>query len=450
MGEDSSNIAPIGLVFLAAMTVLTWCLPRRRAILPLLITICYMPLGQMFVVAGLHFQLLRILLLVGLCRVLSRGENRDLIVTKIDKLFIWWVAITLLMGTMTGSFITKCGTIYDAVGAYFLLRCWMRNTEDLVEILRFAGWMILPLALSMIVEKFTRRNIFAVFGGVSPITELREGTLRCQGAFRHPILAGTYAATLFPFFVGLWFQRGKFRRAAVVGACSATIATCASGSSGALLAAVSALIGFALWPMRHQMRTFRWSLVALIVALAALMQAPVWFLIARVSELFGGTGWHRSYVIDQAIKHFNEWWLVGTAYTAHWAPAGQVLPSDPNNMDITNHYVAEGINGGVLKLGLFMAMIVQGYKIVGAHSRRRSSPVSFQILAWSVGVTLTAHCVSFISISYFDQIVVMWYWLLAILSMLATPTAIAEVQGISMRPATAVPKRQMQRVEAFF
>lgn len=427
------------------MAVLIWSLPRRRAVLPLLITVSYMPLGQMFVVAGLHFQLLRILLLLGVCRVFLRGENKQLVVTKLDKLFMWWVAVSLVMGMFTGTFITKAGTMYDAIGSYFLLRCWMRTTDDIRDILKFAGWMILPLALSMIVEKFTRRNIFAVFGGVLPVTELREGTLRCQGAFRHPILAGTYAATFFPLFVGLWFQRGKYKMAALVGAASATIATGASGSSGALLAAVSAVVGFALWPMRHNMRTFRWSLIGLVVVLAIMMQAPIWYLIARVSELFGGTGWHRSYLIDQAIRHFNEWWLVGTSFTAHWAPSGQVLPTDPNNMDITNHYVAEGINGGILKLGLFIAMIVQGYKAVGRFTARgRGYPVSLQILAWSVGVTLTAHCVSFISISYFDQIVVMWYWMLAIFSTLITPSAITEVQSLANRAVAPVRRRPLQ------
>lgn len=32
---------------------------------------------------------------------------------------------------------------------------------------------------------------------------------------------------------------------------------------------------------------------------------------------------------------------------------------------------------------------------------------------WTLGVTLFAHCLSFISVTYFDQIIVLWYWLLA-------------------------------------
>jgi len=137
----------------------------------------------------------------------------------------------MLMGTLLGQFVTRSGIVYDAVGAYFLFRCWLRSVDDVVEIVRFLGWMIVPLAVSMLIEKLTSRNIFAVLGGVPPVTEVREGTLRCQGAFRHPILAGTYGATLMPIFGGLWFQGLRYKRVAVFGFVSAAIVAVAAGSS---------------------------------------------------------------------------------------------------------------------------------------------------------------------------------------------------------------------------
>jgi hypothetical protein len=44
------------------------------------------------------------------------------------------------------------------------------------------------------------------------------------------------------------------------------------------------------------------------------------------------------------------------------------------------------------------------------------------MLIWSLGVCLFGHCVSFLSISYFDQMIVMWYWLLAVISVLSLPS----------------------------
>src|SRR5438477_7514135 len=116
MVQNSSNLTAIGVLFLAAMGVLTWALPRRHALIPLLITTCYMPLGQVFVVAGLHFPLFRILLLVGVCRVLTRGEAAGLELTRQDKIFFCWAAATLLIGTLTqpsfDRFINRSGDVY--------------------------------------------------------------------------------------------------------------------------------------------------------------------------------------------------------------------------------------------------------------------------------------------------------------------------------------------------
>jgi hypothetical protein len=423
--SNSGGLSGLGLLFLLVVGAMTWGLPRQKALVPILITTGYMPLGQMLVIAGFHFQILRILLIVGWCRVWSRKESKDLILTRLDRLFIWWALASLILGTLAKlspeRFFNLCGDGFNAVGTFFLFRCWIREVGEVIAIVRFLAVMITPLALSMVVEKSTAHNIFSVFGGVPEITVVREGKLRCQGAFMHPILAGTYAATLFPFFVGLWFAGGRDRRRATIGACSAAVVTVAANSSGALLALVFAVIGFACWRIRRHMRLLRWGIVLTVLALAMVMKAPVWYLIARVSDITGGTGWHRAYLIDQAVNHFDEWWLVGTTYTAHWAPAGQVLAVDRNNMDITNHYIAEGVHGGILKLGLFIAMIVFGYKTIG---RWMKTPAMLKLpqgmFIWSLGVCLLTHCVSFISVCYFDQIITMWYLLLAVISMLAS------------------------------
>ncbi len=440
LDHDGSGVKPLGLVFLICMVVLTWKLPRRSAVFPLLITTCYMPLGQMFVIGGLHFQFFRVVLLTGCLRVMSRNERNDWKINYFDKVFIWWVVATLVLGTLAeftmDRFINRAGEVINALGAYFLIRCWMRKFDDAVHVVRFLAVMIVPLAISMLVEKITMRNIFAVFGGVPEFTGVREGKLRCQGAFRHPILAGTYGVTAFPLFVGLWCLDPRARKRALIGALCTIVVTVAASSSGALLALMSEILGLMLWRTRQHMQLIRRSVVVVLVLLAMTMKAPVWYLFARLSEIAGGTGWYRSYLIDQAVVHFNEWWLVGSTYTAHWAPAGELTVGSPNNMDIVNHYVAEGLGGGIVKLGLFVTMIVIGYKTVGRWTRVVGELlVSQKFFVWSLGVCLFGHCVSFMSVSYFDQIIVMWYWLLAVMSLLIAqyPTILqtnpATVQG---------------------
>src|ERR1041385_5022430 len=94
--QDASNINPVALAFLVVMAGLAWCLPRRFAVCPLLIMTCLIPLGQNVVLFGLNFQFFRILLLVSLARVVVKGELARMAWNRADKLFVWWVIVSLV------------------------------------------------------------------------------------------------------------------------------------------------------------------------------------------------------------------------------------------------------------------------------------------------------------------------------------------------------------------
>jgi hypothetical protein len=423
MEEAASSLTTLGAVFLVVTSLLTLALPRRFAVLPLLATVCYMPLGQVVMVAGLHFYIMRLLVFVGLVRVVCRKEYVGLGASTLDKLFLAWALLTVVLGTLckptTEVLINRLGGFYNAAGVYFIARCWVRETAEVIAIVRAVALLLAPMGALMLVEKFTGRNIFSVFGGVPEITMVREGHVRCQGAFRHPILAGTFGATMFPLLVGLWFQEGQKKWLVALALLSAvTVAVCAS-SSGALLTLVLGGVCFLFWKLRHSLRVIRWGTVVLLFVVALLMDAPFWHLPARLSSVLGGTGWHRGYLIDQTISHVGEWWLVGTTYTAHWAPGGDVMPLDPDNMDITNQYVLEAVRGGLVKLGLYLVIIVQCFKILGRQIQGAGARPE-GLLWWGVGVSLLTHCFSFLSVTYFDQLSVIWFWLLAVIARAAS------------------------------
>jgi hypothetical protein len=420
--QEASSVTPLAAVAVIVMAYLIWTLPRRYAVCPLLVMTCLMPLGQQLVLLGLHFPLFRLLLLVGVCRVSARGETKRLKWTQVDKLFVWWVVVTIVAGSLSKPsmelLVNRLGDAYNAAGCYFFVRCVVLDFEDLIVGVCTLAIVCLPMAALMLVEKSTGHNLLSVFGGVPEITQVRDGKLRCQGAFRHPILAGTFGATQFPLFVALWFYQRKYRLLALSASIAGVVIVVCASSSGALMALASALGGLVLWKRRKSLRLVRRGAVAVTIGFALIMQAPVWYLIAKLGNVFGGDGWHRAWLIDQAVSHFNEWWLFGTTYTAHWGPAGEVITTDPNMMDITNHYVMEGVKGGILKLGLFVVIIVVCFKGLGRVLRTESpkSPAGF--LIWSLGVALFAHCVSFLSITYFDQIIIVWFWLLAVIASL--------------------------------
>jgi hypothetical protein len=289
----------------------------------------------------------------------------------------------------------------------------------------FFAIIIVPLATTMIIEKYTGRNLFSVFGGVPEVTMVRpehEGAtfltrIRCQGPFRHPILAGTFGAVLMPFFMSLWFNRGISKVMAIIGIVSASIITVAAASSGPILAYICVVGGFLIWPLRRNMRLVRWSIVSVLIGLQLFMKDPIWYIFAHISGVMGGTGWHRSALIHQAITHFREWWLVGTTYTRHWLATG--VSSDPNMTDITNQYIWEGVSGGIVKLILFVTIIVMSYKSVGLSLHAmENEPFPKKIIIWATGISLTAHVVTFLSVVYFDQMIVFWYMILAMIAAL--------------------------------
>jgi hypothetical protein len=306
------------------------------------------------------------------------------------------------------------GEVYNALGCYFFVRSVVLDSEDIMMGVRTLAWACLPLAFCMLIEKLTTHNLFHVFGGVGDLSEVRDGHLRAQGAFRHPILAGTFGATQIPLFAVLWTQGGKWRWLAGAGCVAACVIVVAASSGGALMAMLVALIGVPLWLWRKHLRLLRRGALVGIVVMAVMMNAPIWNLFDRLSSLTGGTGWYRSYLIGQAVSHFNEWWLFGTTYTAHWVPWGDLpLPGQPNMADITNHYIMEGVKGGIWKLALFVLIIVRSYRLLGRRLQSEGQEDTGAFLAWSLGVAMFAHCLSFTSVHYFDQTILMWYWLLA-------------------------------------
>ena len=437
MDQSSSTVNPLALIFLLVMCLMVLSSHRRKAVGALLVTAAFIPLGQQLVVGGLHLYFQRILILAGLCRLIMRHEMADFKMTNVDKCLLAWMFIGFSCELMRGASAETFGHLYDTLGIYILIRTLTKDADDVLAHLRVLAVLGTTVGICMAFEAMTHRNPFFVFGGVPEFTSQRGDRFRCQGSFHHPILAGTFGATLVPLLIGFWKDKDRRSWLTVLGMIGALITTVASASSGPLLTFIAAVIGFCFWPIRHQMQLFRRGMVLLILALAMVMKAPVWFLIGKVSGLVGGGGYYRSYLIDEFIRHFSQWWLIGTSYTANWAGAGigTVLSSNPNMVDITNHYIAQGVEGGILGLGFFLAAIVGCFKTIGFYMRGGQELEIHRVLLWSFGVCLAAHCTAFISISYFDQINVFWFWLLAIIA--AMPMWIASKVTVEQRSPAA-------------
>jgi O-antigen ligase len=84
--------------------------------------------------------------------------------------------------------------------------------------------------------------------------------------------------------------------------------------------------------------------------------------------------------------------------------------------DTANQYVGTCDNSGLLPFLLFLAILVYGFKYLGRARRAAAKDKKTALFIWALGAALFANVVAFFGISYFDQTIVAWYGLLAIIS----------------------------------
>lgn len=361
-------------------------LPRHWASLPLLVGASYMTVGQSIDVGPFHFSAIRILVAIGVLRVVIRGERIAGHCNTLDRLMIVWalwaVASSFLHKDIAATLVFRLGMAYDALGVYFLLRVFIPDLKSILSICKVMVLLLAPVALEMVKESMTGRNSFAALGGVPEVSEVRAGRTRAQGPFTHSILAGSVGAVCLPMAVVFW---RKNRKLALLGLLSTAAIVYSSKSSGPIMTMMCGVFGLALWRVRHRLRLIRWGALLGIFALSMVMNAPVYYVLDRIDLTGSGPGWHRAELIAQTLKHFNEWWLAGTDYTRHWMAVG--VPWSPDHTDITNHYIKMGVLGGLPLMMLFIAMVAVAFGAVGkALQASRSAPSEEGVLYWALGI----------------------------------------------------------------
>jgi hypothetical protein len=418
--HGQTTIHPLGLLMVILMGIAMLSVRREYALWPMILIVCFVPSAQRLIILGADFTLLRLMVLFGTLRVLMRSEWHGLRWNTLDTILLTWGlagVIFPLLRLGPSILVNRLGMLYDVVGMYFLFRVLVGNWTDVRQVIRGLMWASLPVAAFIFIEWLTRRNVFSVFGGVPEVTLVREGRLRCQGAFAHPILAGCFFAAVLPLVIAQWWQNGVNRSLVIASAAACLFIVFASSSATPLTAVVAGTLGAAVFPLRNRMREIRWILLLSVCMLHLIMSAPVWHLISRVSVVAGGSSWHRYALVDGAIRHLHEWWLIGSNVgSAHWGHF---------TFDVTNMYIVQGLQGGLPQLGLFLCLIVVSFSYIGRLLRHvnlaKDRPTV--LLVWGLGLALWVHVVNHFGVTYFGQIWMGWYLVLAIIASLAPRTS---------------------------
>jgi len=428
-GGGGTYTPPLAITALILAVILMMALPRKYAFVPFLLAGLLIPQNVVLVISGLNFNVNRLLLLAGLTRLLACGEWYPDSMNSLDKVFIYYTLVEsvayILLWRQVGAIINRSGFLFSTLGTYLLLRSWIRTKEDVIRVIMVLALVVIVIAPLMWREHISQHNDFSLVGAPE-LSGLRNERVRAQGPFAHPIIAGTFGVVLVPLFIGLCWYRPRTWLIAAVGVASSTVMMISSSSSTPVMSLPAGILALSMWPLRKKMRVVRRGIVVALIGTQLAMKAPIWFLIDRVSGVLGGSGWHRAMLIDNFVRHFFDWFLIGTNDNPNWGWS---------MWDVDNAFVGAGLNGGFLGFILFLAIFVYGYRMIGSAINAQEDSRRDARLIWAIGSALFANSIAFFGIVYFDQSVIAWYALLVMISVVATLAM--EEQNPRLEPGVA-------------
>jgi len=313
-GIPETIMHPAVIVAMLVTILLMLVLPRKYVVIPFLLCVFLVPRWTQLYVAGMHWTVMRIIVLPGIVRLARAKFQVAGGLNGIDKAFILWAiclgVCQVLLFPQGGMAIYQAAFWLQAFGGYFLLRYVIQDEEDIARAAKTLAVLAVILGACMLNERIHSVNVFGYLSGASFLTPaVREGRVRAQATFAHAILAGCFGATLVPLFFWLW-KSGRAKFAAFLGVIGSTLMVFTAASSTPVLACVAGVGALFLWPIRRSMRMLRWGIVLTLVGLAVVMKVPVWYVISHVNIVGGSTGWDRAALVDTFFKHFWDWWLI--------------------------------------------------------------------------------------------------------------------------------------------
>lgn len=395
------------------LVIFQFTLPKRWAFVPLLIAALHTSMAQIVP----SFSTARLLIVAGLVRAVATGELRFSARNPLDVLITAFGFITIASsvgheGLYSNPFIIRVRMALDVCGTFFYARAFLTDINAYKRLAQATSFILVPLAVAMAYTKLTAgSNFYSMLGGSSSLL-VRNGTIRATGPFGTPILAGTIGAILFPTIIIIWKTH---RKTVILGIAGCLAVIFSAGSSTPIGAMLISLVALVFWKWRAHLKTIVIVAIFMMLFLHFAREKPIWYMIAITDFVGGSTGWHRAYLIDMAIEHFSEWWLWGAEYTRHWMPYG--LPNVPQHCDLTNYYINLGVFAGFPLTIVLVLIFWKSIKCIAfAMKKIPEEDTKGSFLIWSLGALIFTHAITSMTISYFDQTYIIFYFLIAVIA----------------------------------
>ena len=214
-GAAETLLNPFVAVAMLVTIVLMFTLPRNKVIIPFLLADFTIPIGQVVVLGGVHFTVLRILIIAGLIRMAaSRGTSSGGRFpggfNGVDLVVILWTVTLLINLSLQWMdmqvFIHNIGDFIDALGGYLVVRYFIPNGEVVRRAITTLAVVCTIQGICMLNEQIGHMNVFGYIGGFGPWLTIRDGKIRSQGVLGS-ISGGALAGALIPLFLWLWTEQ---------------------------------------------------------------------------------------------------------------------------------------------------------------------------------------------------------------------------------------------------
>jgi hypothetical protein len=423
-GATGTMLHPLVAVWMLIAIVLILTLPRNKAIAPFLLAFYTIPVAQVVLLGPLHFPVLRILILATFARTATQGgptSNHRFPggFNRLDKVVVLWIVsafVVVSLQWMDAQALVKfVGDLLDSLGGYLAVRYLIPDRTTVRRAIKVLALICVIQGICMMSEQSTHQNVFAFLGENQPA--VRDGHVRSEGVMG-TLFGGAFAGVSIPLFVWLWTEKGC-KKEATAGLIGATAMVMATHASTAWMGYGASLLGLSFWPLRKQMRFVRYGIVATLVGLHLVMHGPVWSLIEKIDLTGGSSSYHRYMLVDNCIRHFNDWWLFGYRNYGSWGY---------DMWDLCNQFVVAALTGGLITLVLFTMIYSRCFGSIGKTVKEIKGNQGRAWLLWCLGADLFANVVASFGINYMIQLQIMLFVLIASTSIAVFKTEKAVVR----------------------
>ncbi|MFO0829764.1 MAG: hypothetical protein U0572_16610 [Phycisphaerales bacterium] len=350
----------------------------------------------------------------------------------------WELAANIFAGADQTVVTYMIGRVFDTASIYLAARLSLRGAKDYADLVPPLMLVAVTMGIFGFLESAVmHQSVYERIFGIVPEQwfvkedEFRYGFLRAKASTGHAIYFGMAMVVITGMLVALQGFAGRYRYFIWPAIGCGFLGALSSMSSGPQLALVILLITSSFWFYKGLIKPALVALLLLAVIAEAGSNRHFYQLIDYLA-LSSETAWYRTRLLEVAVGHMREYWLVGLGGRSphHWA-----LEIDGRlHVDLVNHFVIVATQGGLLGLGMYLGAIVGAIKSA-ARVASKSQDRAFAKAGFFLVCLLLAIANASMSVGLFGAPLLLTYALLG--AMVALPGAATTTLPNSLGPSSA-------------